>query len=259
VRRVGIAIAEQCAEKRLGPDLLAIALEPGSPSELRIDAVAALRACGNHTNPAALRAVLTEADQPDDELKGYVLSAIWPDALTWDEIAPFLTAPKCDVPGDRYRAFLAEVGSRIQVEQLPSALHWVAQLKEVAHFGGLRSCIEGLLRRGWDELDAPGVLDAFAAAVLSRLMHDHELRLYRDLRSTSAQERKPFIWEGPLEKRRRLLSAIASHAALIGFDAGLMCYHMPLIVVEDDIAWLLGKLRAEADAGRQALPAMTGT
>ena len=148
-------------------------------------------------------------DDPDDELKGYGLQAVWPTHMTADELFAVLTSPKRESLIGAYRAFLShDLVQHIQIADLPLALNWVEghpPRHMLSHpFGYL---IDDVMSEAWKHLELPKVLDAFAKAVLSRL------RCYDEIVGNS--EKWGFRPNAPLwsepgddEKRHRVVEAL---------------------------------------------------
>jgi hypothetical protein len=130
VRDVAIDIAEACTLQPLQQDLGPIALDPSQPLSVRVNAAAAVSRIGDEDAKERLKPLAQgeSDDDPDDELKGWGLRAVWPAHLTAAECFGCLTLPKRDDFSGTYQMFLwRELVSHLQPHDLPIALHWVSK------------------------------------------------------------------------------------------------------------------------------------
>src|SRR5262249_5512585 len=92
-RRVAIGIAEACGFRALRQLLEDVVLDLGEDQQVREQAAAALIRVGDEQTLARLRPCVTggAGDDPQDELKGFALRALWPDQMTAQEVFASLT------------------------------------------------------------------------------------------------------------------------------------------------------------------------
>ena len=108
VRRVAINIAESCKLQTLQDDLLEVALDDSQRLKTRVEAAYAVARIGDETVRAKLKplAVAVGDNDPQDELKGCALRAIWPNLITAEELFSVLTPPKDKNLSGAYISFL---------------------------------------------------------------------------------------------------------------------------------------------------------
>jgi predicted NACHT family NTPase len=175
VRRVAIDIAEDCELRELQEVLADIALDLSQHLTVRVNAAYAVCKIGDEETKAKLKplAIGEAGDDPDDELKGCGLKAVWPANMTAEELFAVLKPPKKRSLYGLYKAFIQnDVAQHIKPEDLQFALKWV----EGQHSGrGLSSTFEELkdaiILMAWNYLERPNVLEGFARVALSRLKH----------------------------------------------------------------------------------------
>ncbi len=181
VRRVAIDIAEACELCALQHDLADLALDASNanPLHIRINAAYAVIRIGDDATKARLKPLATgqAGEDPDDELKGCGLRAVWPSHMTAEELFDVLTPPKRQVFTGSYQMFLhSGVAEYLQESHLPKALAWVqAQPSRHNMPYAFRGLVDAIMLQGWNNLEAPGVLNAFAQASLSRLRHHEDI------------------------------------------------------------------------------------
>lgn len=92
-RGVAIDIAEACKLQTLQDDLAAVALDASQPVRLRVSAAFAIAEIGDEATKAKLKPLATgeAGDDPDDELKGAGLRAMWPTHLSAEDLFALLT------------------------------------------------------------------------------------------------------------------------------------------------------------------------
>ena len=178
VRRLAIAIAEECELPDVHYELGQIALDANEDYLVRIAAAAAIARTGNVEERATLKPLaMGEAGlDPDDRLKGFGLQAVWPDHLTADELFQALTPPKGEAFG-QYTYFLrSDTIRHFDIDDIPTALKWVArQAVPRTSIDPFSDVINAIMELGWQHADDPEVCGAFAEAALQRLLN------YRDI------------------------------------------------------------------------------
>ena len=114
--------------------------------------------------------IFGRVDDPEDDLKGYALKALWPDHLTADELFNALTSPKRENYWGSYKSFLVSgsILNKLRAVDLPIALKWVAAQpsQHEAPFS-LRDLPGKIMRKAWVNIDAPGVLEVFAETAVA--------------------------------------------------------------------------------------------
>src|SRR5215831_1791315 len=110
VRRVAIHIAEACTLHVLQGTLADIALDSSQPLAVRVSAAYAVCNYGDEKTKAKLKplAMGTAGEDPDDELKGCGLLAVWPAHMTVEELFALLTPSNQGYFIGIYQLFLSQ-------------------------------------------------------------------------------------------------------------------------------------------------------
>jgi Effector-associated domain 1 len=176
VRRVAIDIAEACELTVLQELLADVTLDPAQMLDVRTNAAHAVFRIGDPATKGRLRPLVSgTSEDVQDELKGCALRSLWPDNLTADELFPLLTSPKQYYFTGAYAAFLStDIARELEPADLPRALQWVRERRgEQDDIHYLEKLADVIMVRAWEQLDAPGMLDAFTRAALTRLAQQH--------------------------------------------------------------------------------------
>ena len=241
-REMAINIAEACQCVDLQGELATVALDMANALPARVYAAYAVQRIGDRPVRARLRPLAygEAGDDPEDELKGCALRALWPDALAVDELLPLLKKPKKSSLYGSYQAFLeTDLAAHLQVPDLPTALNWAAQHRANTHqIAALDKLAWKITELGWQKMDDPGVLEPLAAAVLSRI------RQHLTVPSDDAED-DPTPQQH--SKRCRLLKAIIAGANISDTDLHFMIYLSPPLVMPADIPWLIQQAQEAPD------------
>lgn len=248
-RDLAIDIAEECEARDLQGELLAMVLDQEEVMALRISAAYALRKIGDKsTNNKLLPLALGRAgDDPEDELKGCGLRAIWPDGIDAQEMFELLTAPKRPGFLGAYRHFLSsDILEGLTPSDLIPALEWVTKVKlaDSELEEDLKDDFDGLIgqimRKAWEYLDIPGVTEAFGLAALSRLQR------YEAVFGGRYEYHKEGLLSGDDSKRRKVLDALLPHLAKPNTDLACLRFSGDSLIQEEDFNWLIEKLVRES-------------
>lgn len=172
VRQFAIDVAEACQLQSLQNDLADIALDASQTSYTRINAGYAVVRVGDSKTKERLRplAIGEAGEDPNDELKGIGLKALWPDHMGAEELFGMLTPPKNTALMGAYYSFLSyDLPQRLKPSDLPAGLKWIRQQQP----GGLMPWHDALedviILRALEQLDDPDVLQELVETLLSRL------------------------------------------------------------------------------------------
>ncbi len=245
VRLTAINIAEACGLRTLQERLVDIALDSSQPQLIREEAAQAVVRIGDAETKAKLK-ILAEGmgeGDPNDQLKGYTLLAIWPVHMTAAELFAALTPAKRDNFIGAYQRFLAsQFIEYLQPTDLPIALNWVEKLPSRSEmryqYGELFKIADAIMLQAWRHLDVPKVLEAFARAVISRFEHYDDI-----LVDIESQELTSLIEDDG--KRRLLLDTVFRLLAERQGDPIPLLYRKPLILLQRDVPWLFEYLLQE--------------
>ena len=240
-RSVAIDIAEACDLQVLQDDLVKIALDPSQPLQIRVAAARTVARIGNNEAKVKLKPLAygEAGDDPDDELKGCGLQAVWPAHITAEELFACLTPPKRQNLLGAYKTFLlCDLSPNLRPADLPTALAWITQQQGLTVLHPFEKLVDAIMIRAWEHLDSPGVLEAFAKAALSQLKQHDEI--FRDRSNLQARN----VLENNSEKRRQILETIVLMLADSGEDPMDLVSSMTPVVLSGDVSWMIDRLRA---------------
>lgn len=243
VREIAIDIAEACELKGLQNKIVAIALDQSDQVHLRHVAASAIAFMGDPEIKKLLRplALGTGNVDPDDQLKGYGLRAVWPEHITSTELFIALTSPKNPNLIGSYEMFLAhDLKKSIQLIDLIEALKW--SIKQEQQFGerprSFRQLADIFIDEAWKKFDLPGIEGKLAELVLLRLKkHD----------AIGCADSAGFnnLLKDSDVKRRRLIQATSHLLTDPDKESVYLVWSQTPLVLEDDVVWLGEQLRIE--------------
>ncbi|MHB1042630.1 MAG: NACHT domain-containing protein [Eubacteriales bacterium] len=172
VRRMATDIAEECGLRELQGVLADIALDPSQYLNVRVNAAHAVCKIGDEDTKARLKPLtIGEAgDDPDDELKGCGLKAVWPANMTAEELFAVLTRPKRNNLYGSYKDFIRNnIIQLIAPQDLQHALKWEEKQQPGDSFSFTFEGLEDeIMLKAWKFLEQQGILESFARVALSR-------------------------------------------------------------------------------------------
>ena len=239
VRRTAVDIAEECDLAELADDLMAIAADATEAYSTRVDAAWAVTRLGDDADKELLRPFLSIApeEDPDDELKGCALRALWPRALTLDEPLAALTPPqRPDLIGG-YSMFLSrDLAADIESRDLARGLEWAREQPHQERLHRFDELIDQLISRAFDHLDEPAVAEALARTSAAFVKRDHRLFV-----GANSEELRRKVLDAP-ERRHLLLDYLRPHIAAGEVSASDLAFAQEHLVVPDDIPFLASRL-----------------
>lgn len=139
-RRVSAEIAGVCGCKDLLDTLLDVALNPHEVITVRTHAVRAILDIGDQATITRLLPLAKGElpNDPDDELKGISLNALWPDHINSSQLFEYITLPQRSNLIGAYRMFLHDVVRTLGASDIPEGLSWIER-NQRRHGGGHRS------------------------------------------------------------------------------------------------------------------------
>lgn len=245
-RNVAIGIADACRIQEVVDDLLEIILDARQQNQIRVKAACAISRIGfdkDGINVQSLRKLALDdvEDDPNDEIKGCVLRALWPSHLKTEELFKILKPCKnIDLFGS-YNGFISQCLKEHKWENdINHALKWVTSQKGAMNIGHILSKLEDtILLQAWERLDSPGVLEEFAKAILSRIKFDNfKIIVDRDYSKK--------FWEllkYDDEKRRKLVDAIAPLLLNSDLNIPKFRFSKPKLIFPKDIRWMIECLK----------------
>lgn len=239
LRTMAIEIARACSCQILSNDLVAVALDQAEPYQLRIRAADAVAEIGTIGARVYLKPLArSEAgDDPDDELRGYALEALWPAHLSAKELFDCLGRQRNDHFVGSYARFLrfGDFADSLQPSDLPEALRWVER-QNITIFptDDLRNPANTIVIAAWDHLVDNEILTSLAGTFWARLrMHDnlafgsrHERDELQERLRTDAAKRR-----GMLKMMIRIAGS-SDHISSLRWSA-------PNLVRPEDFGWIV--------------------
>lgn len=250
VRRTAVDIAEECELAELADDLMAIAADATEAYSTRVDAAWAVTRLGDDAAKERLRPFLSIAPEqdPDDELKGCALRALWPRALTLDELLAALTPPqRPDLIGG-YSMFLShDLAAEIESRDLARGLEWAREQPHQERLHRFDELIDQLISRAFDHLDEHAVAEALACTSAAFVKRDHRLFV-----GANSEELRRKILNAP-EQRHLLLDYLLPNIVAGDVSASDLAFAQEHLVVPHDIPFLASRLdEAPEDLQQQA-------
>ncbi len=248
VRREAVRIAVECELHELEELLVTIALDCAQEADIRSTSAHALCALGSkETRSWLLPLALNPASDPEDELKGAVLAAVWPDVIGVADLLPSLTPPKSKGLFGSYRTFLGHVLlHRASKTDLPALLRWVASGKAQSCFDLYEHTdfCEELVRRSLAASDSPELMECLVEFVFAV-----EPPWVKD--PVWAGDENPWApLLGDARLRQRLLAAVAARPATTAAKLAVVQLRLRLLH-EEDFAWIYEQFNEASDSGRE--------
>jgi predicted NACHT family NTPase len=237
VRREATDIAEACELVDVQDELGNIALDSTEPLQLRTNAAYAIQRIGSDDTKKRLRSLLESprSEDPDDELKGCALRALWPSNIAAEELFSILRPPSNDSFIGAYHMFLShDLPKQIQKPHLTAALDWLESQPSRHELPfAFRNLVDAIIDKAWDCIEEPDVLAKFAslaARKLRRFISDEKLEAFRDKIN---QDDK---------KRRCVLQNAVSIMSDIEKDSRALAYSRLPFALSRDVLWMLTRL-----------------
>ena len=206
-RYLAMDIAEDCHLEAVHPLLAKVALDDAQPYVLRFRAARIVADSASSVERIKLKPLVfsTREQDPEDELRGYALQAVYPDHMTTQELLDCLSSPRRNgIIGGAYQDFIAkELPQRVPSSDLAITLQWLMDLPPYRDLSYPFSCLsDRLLTRAWACLDDALILKAFAKVAAQRLQQYSEV-----VGQSSSNISFAELLEEDTTKRRRLLEA----------------------------------------------------
>lgn len=250
VRQIAIYIAHGCREHALAPALLQLAQDASEEPKLRRAAVRALIDLNDARVLTELRPLvdLLPEQDPDDEIKGMVLSALWQHGeIKPASVLSLLSPPRQPNLHGNYQGFIAELGETWPEDALPDALVWVSAQPERERLTfSFRRLLDAILRKGFQRIIVPAVRAALVKAVSTRIEHYEDPFANEDIPADGD------LLDSSDDHRRELIKALVETSEIsqsILQRVGMGIRRQPWIR-KSDLDWLLAHL-AEASIPRR--------
>lgn len=252
VRIEAMCITEACRLKELGGLLADIALDIKEPYNIRSIAARVVSHIAKSTDKERLkRAIYDNKEDSRDEIRGYALTAVWPEYLTVEELFNILTPPKRNNYFGGYSIFiLRKLVPGLKNSDIPVALQWVIE-QDKGGISNHKNCFkklgDNILRYAWINIKISGVMDLFAKIVLSRI------KAYQYIIGDEYSG-SPFSFTSKDDDDRHLL--IERMMLLIESEKSIgseLRFSHPPLVSDNDAEWLLTKLSTDEPIEQRVL------
>ncbi|MGD0949573.1 MAG: hypothetical protein ABSA52_19370 [Candidatus Binatia bacterium] len=242
VLTAAIDIARACSCSGLSDDLAALALDREQPYEVRVRATAALAHMGTPGARIQLYGLAKgeSGDDPQDQLRGYALRALWPDHISATELLSCLRRAQDDRFIGGYRMFLRhdDFAAALQPDGISVGLRWIIE-QQVRQdpTDDLRHCAYKIVLRAWNSCDRHDVRTALTAVFWYQLRrHDYDLGFGDREEEAALLER--ICADG--ERRRGMIAEMVRTANPSDRVSDLR-WTAPALALDEDFEWLLDR------------------
>jgi hypothetical protein len=228
-------IARDCAVTGLGNALLEIALSDSETHDLRTVAGYAVADIGSEEERGRLQPLLQASREidPNDQLRGVALHAIYPGDVYDDAMWDYLESPRQALFGGSYSSFLYySVVPKLNAENLPAALLWCAA-QPPEDIGPIPELEGEIFSFALEHIEEDGIADLLASTALERARSFRPLthgRRSRGLSETLA---------GNTARRRRFLEAFLP---LLNRDNAHFVLHPLSLLTLEDLQWYIDRI-----------------
>ena len=262
VRRAAIDIARACKVSSLEELLVKITLGGDDNLSIRVHAALTVAYIGSEESKNALKPLADAGfpDDPEDELKGAVLRALWPNHISTQEVFSLITPPKKRSFHGAYYGFVdKELTESLRAEDVLSGLSWIEDNaltpERLEYFLGTLS--DAIMLKAWEEIADPQVLEKFAHISYERLNEFSGIVGDRALSEKIATKFQTAIEnqdEGRKSLIKRLAQIIQEKDRKPGRKAFILYHrsHVQLILPKD-LEWFIQWLESEKDEEMQRI------
>lgn len=262
-RRTAIDIAASCFATALEKPLLGIALNEKEKLAIRVRAVRAIAEGGSESAKKILKPLASSGfgSDPEDELRGVTLDALWPGHLSAKELFSLLTPPKKrNFMGAYYGFTERKLGSSMKPGDIAEGLVWVEKNAESSrsteYFIGRLA--DDILIHAWKHPASSKEFKEFAKIAYSRLKDFEEIVGNHAIDEKITAEFQALI-EADDGKRHSFLENLVSLSlndperknGRNGFI--LLPHRKNRIIFSRDLPWLLQWLSVEKSGEAQKL------
>lgn len=178
VRRVAIRIAKACNITEIKQHLLDLTLNKKEEYYLRVAAGNAFIELSDDEEILKLLPLVRfdNDDDPDEELKGMILKALWPNYISGQELFFNLNLPKRSNFIGLYRHFIShDIATTLRDEDLPFALEWIEQFVDVYRVKlTIQDLFHEIMGRAIELIEIPSILGPFMRVLKKRIKNfDH--------------------------------------------------------------------------------------
>ena len=251
VRDLAVDIAEACKISEIQKEILDITLDSSQPVRLRASATRALCSIGDTNTRLKLEPLASQElpEDEDDQLRGYILKALWPDVITAKSLFGFLSKPKQSNLLGSYKMFMQlELTPNIDPDDLVVALDWVINQGVRDYDHPFQNICNDFLVKAWELFDQQGVSDRFVHAALI------QWRAHQDIVTRgNEQEKLSSSISSSQKKRRTFVEKAIKEVLRTGEKPSFLVACLEKILASEDFSWMLDNLKKTKDKKAQAI------
>ncbi len=235
-RYFAIRIVRECAINSLGKPLLDLALSDDESHELRTIAAYAIADVGSVEERKLLHPLLraTREIDPNDQLRGAALHAVYPGDTYDDEMWDYLEHPRESTFFGSYDNFLSyAVIPKLNASNLPAALRWCAK-QPLEDLGTVPQLQSEICRLAIEHIAANGVADLLVRTIFERC------KSYRGF-PDRGHKKQPLadILVNDEVRRRRFLEAFLP---LLTPTNEHLLFHPLSVLCSADLGWFIDRV-----------------
>ena len=251
-RELAMDIAEMCKVSELQEKIVDIALDSSQPIRLRANAARVLCSIGDNGTRSKLEPLASQKlpEDEDDQLRGYILKALWPGIITVNSLLSFLSNPKQINLLGSYKTFLQlDLVPNLQPDHLAVTLDWVIG-QGVRHYEHpFQNICNDILMKAWTFSERQGILDRFVCAALI------QWRQYQDIitRGNEQEKLSSAIKDDQNRRRGFAKKAVGVVARTKEKPNFLVARLTKEILISEDLFWMLDNFQKTTDAKAQEI------
>ena len=238
-RYFAVQVARACTVSGLGDDLLDIALSNEEHNEVRTVAAYAIADIGSEPERERMRPLLTTTREvdPNDQLRGAALNAIYPEDKYDDAMWEYLEQPRQSLYFGAYSNFLDyAVVPKLNAQNLPAALEW-CQRQPIDDIGPVSELEGNIFALAVEHIEAPGVAERLAQAMLQRC---RSYRGFPERRHSKEKSPEEVLREDDVRRRRFL----AAFVPLLNRESVHILMHPLSILNGKDLGWFIERVES---------------
>ena len=236
---MALDIAEQCGVTEVHDELVQIALDESENWHIRHSAAFIVSRLGGDEHKKKLMPLLntTPEEDPEDELRGDALLALWPGHITARDAFDQITKERHGTAYGTYSLFLTSyLPKGLKGRRFAAGAGYIGRLNTRAPPGfsewhGLRG---KMMRMGWERWKNPAVLASFAKAAVSRIIR--RVGLFND------DDQAAGLIAARRDQRAAVISAVIKYASDQKIKLPSFWGADIRIIGEEDLPWLLTEL-----------------
>ena len=264
VRRAAMDIMLACEVTSSESILVKVALNDKDDLSIRVRAANTIAHIGSEKSRLALKPIADDGfpDDTEDELRGAVLKALWPNHIKNQEFFPLITpSKKRSFHGTYYSFVIDDLAKTIRSEDIIPALSWVEQNaltpERLDYFKGTLS--DAIMFKAWEEVSTPEVLEKFAGIsyerfkdfsgiIGERVLTESIAKKFQEKLNTQDEKRRNLI--------KRLVEIINEKDTSTGRKGFILLHHRNVrLILGKDVQWLIEWLDKEQNEEIQKIVA----